>query len=161
MIKKTALCFIALLAAVSSLTALDRSKGWYGEIPSRPGDERFMRIYVDDATLYFDDGSEVNLWGVNFQSAMIWEWRRSFKDRKWGKKWDSSYYDSWKAVVDRGFDEIEQLGCEVIRIHLCPADFADGEGNLIENDWLDMLDYTMAECYRRGVYVNLSLLNFL
>ncbi len=49
----------------------------------------------------------------------------------------------------------------MIRIHLSPADYADADGNLLENEWLDMLDYTMAECHRRGIYINLGLLNHL
>lgn len=151
----------ALVCLTASLSAFDRSKGWYGNIAERQGDERFMRIYFEDGTLYHDDGSEVALWGVNFQSAMVWEWRHSHAQLKWNRQWDSSYYEAWKAVVVRGFEELEIMGCDVIRIHLCPGDIADGDGNLIENDWLDMLDYTMAECYRRGIYVNLSLINHL
>jgi len=62
-----------LLLAVEGQSA-ERGKGWYGEMPTLPGDEKFQRIYVEDATLYHEDGSEVALWGVNFQSAMSWEW---------------------------------------------------------------------------------------
>jgi len=134
-----------------------RGKAWYGSIPSQSGDEKFQRIYVQDGTLYHEDGSEVALWGVNFQSAMAWEWWRSRRSHgRW--KFDPKY---WKSIVDRSFDEIQLMGCDVIRIHLCPGDLADGQGKLIENEWLDMLDYTMAQCYRRGIYINFALLNHL
>lgn len=137
---------------------LSRHQGWYGEIPARLGDERFQRIYVQDGTLFHEDGSEVALWGVNFQSAMSWEWRISNRGKGWRHKFDA---DAWKARIDRGFDEIQLMGCEVIRIHLCPGDLADGKGDLLEGEWLDMLDYTMAECFRRGLYINFAFLNHL
>ncbi|MFW6114649.1 MAG: hypothetical protein ACOC7K_02825, partial [bacterium] len=87
-----------------------------------------------------------------------WEWYHSRRGKNRGKKFGAK---EWKSIVDRGFDEIQQMGCKVIRIHLCPGDLADGHGNLLENEWLHMLDYTMAECHRRGIYINLALLNHL
>ena len=152
--------FVGMIALTSTGVAhgQDRGKRWYGEIAKRPGDEKFHRIYVEDATLYHDDGSEVALWGVNFQSAMSWEWSRSQRGKGPNRQFDSNH---WKAIVDRGFDEIQLMGCDVIRIHLCPGDLADARGNLVENEWLDMLDYTMAECHRRGIYINFALLNHL
>ena len=146
-----------LLLAVEGQSA-ERGKGWYGEMPTLPGDEKFQRIYVEDATLYHEDGSEVALWGVNFQSAMSWEWAVSRRYGKGSKRYDKA---EWKAMVDRSFDEIQQMGSQVIRIHLCPGDLADAEGNLVETDWLDMLDYTLSECHQRGIYVYLALLNHL
>ena len=152
--------FVGMIALTSTGVAhgQDCGKGWYGKIGKRPGDEKFHRIYVEDATLYHDDGSEVALWGVNFQSAMSWEWSRSQRGKGPNRQFDSNH---WKAIVDRGFDEIQLMGCDVIRIHLCPGDLADARGNLVENEWLDMLDYTMAECHRRGIYINFALLNHL
>lgn len=152
------ICFSVLLFSfVLSAFSGERGRKWYGSLPAEPGDENFQRIYVRDATLFHEDGSEVALWGVNFQSAMSWEWWRS--RRNGGRRaFDSRH---WKSIVDRSFDEIQQMGCKVIRIHLCPGDLADGQGNLLENEWLDMLDYTMAECHRRGIYINLALLNHL
>ncbi len=147
-------CMVLLLVGAASS---ERGKGWCGEIPPLPGDEKFQRIYVEDATLFHENGREVALWGVNFQTAMSWEWGRSRRD-KFKPKFD---VDHWKSIVERSFTEIQQMGCDVIRIHLCPGDFADVDGNLIETDWLDMLDYTMSECHRRGIYVYLALLNHL
>jgi hypothetical protein len=162
--KQHSLFLIVMLLAVPAHTQelndhtdqWNRTQQWYGNITARQGDERFSRIYIKDATLYHENGTEVALWGVNFQSAMSWEKNRVERSSK--KKLTMK---QWRQQTDLGFDELERLSCDVIRIHLCPGDFADGAGNLVENDWLDMLDYTMAECYRRGIYVNLSLLNHL
>jgi len=156
-IQKLPVAIACLMLAALTVVAGDRGKGWYGHIASRPGDEKFQRIYVENGTLYHENGKEVALWGVNFQSAMSWEWRRCMRyDKK--RKYDAAH---WKSIVDRSFDEIQLMGCEVIRIHLCPGDFADEQGNLVENEWLEMLDYTMAECYRRGIYICFALLNHL
>ena len=134
-----------------------RNSGWYGSIPKVPGDEKFSRIFVHEATLYHESGEEVALWGVNFQSAMSWEKHRFLKTNLF-KPFD---LNKWKRMVDDSFDEIQKMGCDVIRIHLCPGDFADAAGNLVETDWLEMLDYTLVECHRRGIYINLALLNHL
>ena len=56
-------CMVLLLVGAASS---ERGKGWYGEIPPLPGDEKFQRIYVEDATLFHENGREVALWGVNF-----------------------------------------------------------------------------------------------
>jgi hypothetical protein len=133
-----------------------RVKGWYGSIPTVPGDEKFQRIYVDNATLYHEDGREVTLWGVNFQSAMSGELQRYQRFSNHMRPFDP---DEWKVMLDRSFDEIQQMGCDVMRIHLCPGDFADAQGNLVENEWLDMVDYTMAQCLQRGIYINFALHN--
>jgi hypothetical protein len=147
-------CVLLVSFALSAFST-ERGKQWYGTIPSAPGDEQFQRIYVQDGTLFHEDGSEVALWGVNFQSAMSGELGSRYPDMS-PRDFD---LNAWKLIVSNSFDEIQQMGCEVIRIHLCPGDFADAEGNLVETDWLDVLDYTMAECHRRGIYINLSLHN--
>ena len=84
-------------------------------VHAKPGD--LQKIHVKDGTLYFDDGSEVALWGVNFQTAMSYELNRF---RKYGhfRKFDLA---EWKKMTDRSFDEIQLLGCDVIRIHLSPS----------------------------------------
>ena len=121
-------------------------------------DSKFQSVFVKEGTLYFEDGEEVKLWGVNFQSAMSWEFNRY---RRLARDFSKFNLEDWKVITDRGFDEIQQMGCDVIRIHLGPGDFTDENGNLVENEWLDMVDYTMAECVKRGIYINFALLNHL
>jgi len=118
-------------------------------------EEIFQKIHVEDGTLFFEDGSEVALWGVNFQTSLSWEHRR-FASIGMLTPFDLAAY---QKMADRNFDEIQLMGCDVIRIHLGPGDFADAHGDLVENEWLAMLDYTLAECRRRGIYVNLAFLN--
>ncbi len=91
---------LLLIPFVLSAFSAERGEQWYGTIPSKPGDEKFQRTFVKDGTLFHEDGSEVALWGVNFQSAMSWEWRRS-RRAGGGRKFDSS---DWKSIVGRGYD---------------------------------------------------------
>lgn len=100
-----ALVGLVTWAAVAVAQGADRGDGWFGPIPHRPGDERFRRIYVEDATLYHEGGREVALWGVNFQSTMPWEWSRHRRKPRF-RRFDRAM---WKEIVGRGFDEIRQL----------------------------------------------------
>ena len=59
----------------------------------------------------------------------------------------------------RSFDQLERLGIDLIRIHVCPADFFDGRQQIVNRIWLDMLDFTMAEANKRKMAVYLTLIN--
>ena len=48
---------------------------------------------------------------------------------------------------------------QVIRAHLLPADFTDGDGNLVDTVFLDVLDHLIAQCRQRGIYVYVTLVN--
>ena len=122
-----------------------------------PEDVKLQGIYIENGILYFEDGSEVTLWGVNLQTAMSWEFQRYQR----AGIFNQFNLEEWIKITDRSLDEIQLMGCDVIRIHLSPGDLADKSGNLVETPWLKMLDYTLAECRRRGIYVNLALLNHL
>jgi hypothetical protein len=120
-------------------------------------DELYARkkfIYVENGRLYYPNGEEVSLWGVNFQPNLSWEYRSRYKPL--GIPLEA---DILKKNTDDGFDEIQQLNCRLIRCHLTPADFTDDQGNLVETIYLNMLDYMVAEASRRGIYVYLAFIN--
>ena len=118
----------------------------------------FQSITVSEGRLLYADGSEVNLFGVNFQPMLSWEHAARMHNQ--GVLMPLKAQDL-KQVADASFDQIQQLGAEIIRIHLHPADFTDAKGNLVETIWLDVLDYTLSEAQSRGLYVYLTLLNHL
>lgn len=111
-------------------------------------------IYVDKGKLYFPDGKEVSLWGVNFQPNLSWEYNSRLKPAGL-----PLIADSLKKNADEGFDEIKKMNCDLIRCHLTPSDFTDDSGNLVETIYLDVLDYMVAEASKRGIYVYLAFLN--
>ncbi len=119
------------------------------------GGAELKQVGVKNGTLCFADGTEVALWGVNFQTCLWWEYRRISKKGEF----TPFNLDEYKAMVDQSFDEIQLMGCDLIRIHLCPGDFTDAEGNLVQNQWLDLLDHTLAECRKRKIYLHLAFLN--
>lgn len=117
----------------------------------------FQKMHVKDGVLLFEDGSEAVLWGVNLQPSLSWEYRRMAKHGLH----KPLEMDAYKAMIDEAYDELEMMGCNFIRIHLSPGDITDTEGNLVENQWLDLTDYVMAEAEKRGMYTYLAFLNAL
>lgn len=111
-------------------------------------------IYAEEGRLYFPDGEELALWGVNLQPCLSWEYNSLFKliDVPLNS-------DTLKLATDNAMDEIQKMNCDLIRCHLVPSDYTDDEGNLVETIYLDQLDYMVAEAARRGMYVYLSFLN--
>ncbi|MBT7163808.1 MAG: hypothetical protein HN904_13590 [Victivallales bacterium] len=113
------------------------------------------RIICKDGTLLYEDGGEVALFGVNFQTALSWEYRGRLE--KYGVPLTA---DALHKLTDENLDQLVRMNVGVVRMHLLPGDFADGEGNLREDSiYLDSLDYTIAACRKRGIYVYLTLLN--
>jgi hypothetical protein len=112
------------------------------------------RIVFRDGALYYEDGTEVALWGVNFQTALSWEWNSRLKNA--GIPQDA---ETLKAITDRNLDELVRMGVTEIRMHLLPSDFTDAEGNLADSLYLDVLDYNLAACRKRGIYVYLTAIN--
>ena len=110
-------------------------------------------VYVENGRLYFPNGKEVALWGVNLQPCISWE---SSLLESAGVKKDREVY---KKMVDGALDELEIMKCKVLRCHLTPADFTDKEGNLVETIYLDMLDYMIAEAPKHGMYTYITFLN--
>ncbi|MEA2067646.1 MAG: cellulase family glycosylhydrolase, partial [Verrucomicrobiota bacterium] len=115
----------------------------------------FQKLHVKNGTLYFEDGREAVLWGVNFQPSLSWEYFR-MKRHGLHVPFDQKKY---QAMIDEAFDEIQRMGSNLIRMHLTPSDIADEQGDLVENEWLDTLDYVMAKAEERGIYVYLAFLN--
>lgn len=117
----------------------------------------FQKLSVQDGVLVYEDGSEAVLWGVNLQPSLSWEYRRMAKHGL-HKPFE---LDAYKAMINEAYDELEMMGCNLIRIHLSPGDITDTEGNLVENQWLELTDYVLAEAEKHGMYTYLAFLNAL
>ena len=88
-----------------------------------------------------DDHSEVALFGVNYYPPF------------------SIDYDLIKArglsheqAIRDDVTHFERLGLSAIRLHCWDREMSDHEGNLIDNEHLQLLDYLINECQRRGIY---------
>jgi hypothetical protein len=116
-------------------------------LPLRP-------IRARNGVLVYKDGGEVALWGVNLQTALNWEYLNRM--RHCGIPLEA---EALKDIADRNIAELKTLGLGIVRMHLLPSDFSDGEGNIRESVFLDVLDYTMHRCNEAGIYVYLTLIN--
>ncbi len=103
------------------------------------------RMVVRDGVLRYEDGKEVALWGVNTYPQ---SWTQYNSLTQLG-------IDPRRAT-DEDFEDFAQMGIDIIRIHVFDTEISDGQGNLIRNDHLDVLDYLVAQCNRRNIYLMLT-----
>lgn len=104
-------------------------------LPLRP-------VVVHDGVLYYTDGGEVALWGVNYYPQ---SWHQFANMKRLGV--------DMKATVRQDLDHLQLMDVQIIRIHVFDREISDGQGNLMDNEHLDLLDYLVAECGRRGIYL--------
>lgn len=102
--------------------------------------EELRRVTCRRGRLAYADGEEVSLWGSNYYGAHFVQYdniKRLGLDHR--------------AVIDRDLDDLKEIGCEVVRMHLFDREFTDKSGHLVENPHLDLICYTLAACARRGM----------
>lgn len=58
-----------------------------------------------------------------------------------------------KAAIDKDVYHLSRLGLNAYRIHLWDVELSDEQGNLIENDHLDLLDYLIAKLKERDIHI--------
>lgn len=65
-----------------------------------------------------------------------------------------------KTAIDRDIYHMTRLGINAFRIHVWDVEISDREGNLLENDHLDLLDYTIARFAQHGVQTLVTAIAF-
>ena len=129
------LLIIALLTATLAPAAAD-------ELPP------MRRAEVDDAgTLrWTDDGSEVRLFGANYCLPSASDYRAAKR-----------VTDDLKAVIDADMAHFARMGFDGLRLSFW-GDYenSDAEGNLIDNEHLDLLDYLIFRARERGIHMMFS-----
>lgn len=58
-----------------------------------------------------------------------------------------------KAAIDRDVYHFARLGLNAYRIHIWDVEISDGEGNLLENEHLELLDYLIFKLQERGIRI--------
>ncbi|MGN0206378.1 MAG: hypothetical protein ACI4BC_03970 [Muribaculaceae bacterium] len=61
-----------------------------------------------------------------------------------------------KEAIDKDVYHIARMGLNAYRIHIWDVEITDAEGNLIENEHLDLLDYLIHRLEERGISVILT-----
>jgi hypothetical protein len=85
-------------------------------------------------------GDEVALFGVNYSTPFAHAYRALGllgADRK--------------QAIDSDVLHLARLGLDAYRIHVWDREVSDGQGNLVENDHLDLLDYLLARLAEHGI----------
>lgn len=101
-------------------------------------------IYIDGNGVmrWSDTRREASFFGVNYTLPFAHAYRAlGYKglDRK--------------AAIDKDVYHISRLGLNAYRIHLWDVELTDGQGNLIENEHLDLMDYLIAKLKERNIHI--------
>jgi hypothetical protein len=116
--------------------------------PSPAGPRLPLRaMVVQNGVLHYTGGEEVALWGVNYYPQ---SWPPYESLLKLG-------IDPRRSI-DEDLEDFVQTGIDIIRIHVFDTEISDANGNLVPNDHLNVLDYLVAQCDRRGIYLMLTLM---
>ncbi len=110
--------------------------------PGPVGDPLPLRpMRVENGVLRYRDGDEVALWGVNYYPQ---SWYQYMNMKRLGV--------DFHEAIRRDLDDMVRMGAEVVRIHVFDREISDREGNLVDNEHLELLDYLVAEGTKRGLY---------
>ena len=112
-----------------------------------PENRQSYKIYVDDSGVMrrSDNNDEVSYFGTNYTTPFAHAYRALGyldKDRK--------------EAIARDVRHLSRLGLNAFRLHLWEAEIADANGNLLENNHLDLLDYLISQLEAEGIDIILT-----
>ena len=101
-----------------------------------------QQVYVDSAGVLRWRGTEVevSLFGVNYTTPFAYSYRAH---KRLGI--------SLKKAIDLDVAHMVRLDLDAFRVHVWDREISDGEGNLLENEHLDLLDYLLWRLAERGI----------
>ncbi len=113
-------------------------------LPFTAAAENAYSVYVDkDGVMRRDDThAEVSYYGTNYTVPFAHAYRAL----------GSLGVDRTEAI-DRDVYHMSRLGFNAFRLHLWDVEISDADGNLLENEHLDLLDYLIAQLEKRGISV--------
>ena len=144
-------------AKTSLFPPLEKQKEALRQAPRKIGKTLPLRpMVVRDGVLEYIDGGEVALWGNNY-------YPQSWYEHKYLKEGNADFHkviNTDLADLVPNEDGHTATGSpnriDVIRIHVFDSEISDGEGNLIHNEHLDLLDYLVSKCNENGIYLWLT-----
>ena len=102
-------------------------------------------FHVDGGIIRDAEGRTVKLWGVNYYVPFNHNY---FNIRELGL--------NHREIIDEDLRHFELLGIDLIRMHLYEREITDRTGNIIENENMELLDYLIEACEKKGIYLMLS-----
>ncbi|MBR5079277.1 MAG: hypothetical protein IKX30_11110 [Victivallales bacterium] len=107
--------------------------------------DRYMDVDAEGVLRYRDNGEEVALFGVNYYPPFAMD----FADLK-------KRGIDHKEVIRQDLAHFQRLGLTALRLHCFEREFSDQDGNFIDNEHIELLDYLISECAGRDIYVVLT-----
>ncbi|WP_419569686.1 hypothetical protein [Rheinheimera sp.] len=99
-------------------------------------------VKVDNGVMHWADGSEVALFGVNYSAPFAYGYRSL-------KRLGVDH----KAAIRMDVAHMARLGLDAYRVHLWDRELADDEGNLLQNEHLELFDYLLSELEKHQIKV--------
>lgn len=106
--------------------------------------QKIPTIYIDHKGVmrWSDTRKEASFYGVNYTLPFAHAYRAM------------NYLGiDHKSAIDRDVYHLARLGFNAYRIHLWDVEISDGEGNLKENEHLQLLDYLFMRLRERGIRI--------
>ena len=97
-------------------------------------------VSVENGTLRWANGEPVYLFGANYSAPFAYGYRAIARRGI-----------DHKAAIDMDVDHIARLKLDAYRIHVWDKVISDKEGNLLDNQYLDLFDYLMMRLQERGI----------
>jgi len=107
-------------------------------------DKSIPTIYVDKQGVmrWSDTKQEASFFGVNYTTPFAHAYRAlQYKGI------------DHKEAIDRDVYHLVRLGFNAYRIHIWDVEISDGEGNLLENEHLELLDYLLFRLREKGIRI--------
>lgn len=115
------------------------------QIESSTSDSKRKFAFVKEGIFYLPNGEQVKHLGVNYSPSFAFGFR-SIKQLN----------ISHQSAIDMDIDHIHRLGLNAYRIHVWEKEISDSDGNIVINEHLKLLDYTISELSKRNIKVILT-----
>lgn len=106
-------------------------------------------VYMDKKGIlhWQTTGEEASFYGVNYTLPFAHAYRAIHETGT-----------NHKQAIDRDVYHFARLGLNAYRIHIWDVEISDGQGNLLANEHLNLLDYLIARLKERGIYVLMTVM---
>jgi hypothetical protein len=101
-------------------------------------------VYVDNNGVmrWKGDSAEVSLFGVNYTTPFAYSYRAQ---KKLGL--------SLKKAIDIDVAQMVRLGLDAFRVHVWDREISDKDGNVINNEHLDLFDYLLSKLEANNIKI--------
>jgi hypothetical protein len=124
-----------MVAGLLALTMVFVSSAEAQRAPAPP-----VRVDAEGVLRWTTTNREVALFGVNYAAPFAYDFRAI-----------AAMGVDRKHAIDQDVAHLARLGVEAFRIHVWDKEVSDGDGNLLQNDHLDLFDYLLAQLSARGI----------